>query len=364
MSYLKDRYACPLPCLLAHTSRSRPTSSYVALFHEIPYTRRPRETTVRNRTKRSTMTAFAITDRFGNVSGSWKDESTDSTDKVRYSSRAVQGGTMSDLAPPPYTEASSMDDNAGLRFGTPSPMTQIHPTAGSYPLLTQVASINDGIRRTLWRAFLVEIMAVTFSAEFQQLQAAITQSGSLGPPAVCMSDGGSSSILTERYRAALGEMCALVRDVEEKLRCGRRLAVRQHDKHLLSKLVMDPAARMQIDTAYVLEFLGRYRCFEDGGRVKTTTMLDHWTPSYLRIRPRCTAPVLDLADTLTSHATFIASLRLPEEVDIVLDNAMDRFRREKGLKGLRNSKELLYGLRDLSYYGPCCWPLSDGYMDL
>jgi hypothetical protein len=51
---------------------------------------------------------------------------------------------------------------------------------------------------------------------------------------------------------------------------------------------------------------------------------------------------------------------LEEEINFVLDNAMARFQKDRGLRRLRNSKELLSS----DYTKACCWPISKGYIAL
>ena len=175
-------------------------------------------------------------------------------------------------------------------------------------------------------------------------------------------DGDSSSILTADHKAELAELCSLVRDLKEKLRRCRWPAVRQRDKDLLVKIVLDPAKEWPIDVEYVLEVLGRYRHSEASGVTKIETLVDYRMPSCPGIRPRWTSPMLDLGDTMASHASLISALRLKKEQRLVLENAMAAFQKGKGLEELRNSRELQK--ESLKSGQTCGWPLSNEYSNL
>ena len=71
----------------------------------------------------------------------------------------------------------------------------------------------------------------------------------------------------------------------------------------------------------------------------------------------------NLADTIASHALLLDRLGLKEEISLVLEDSIATFQTNRGLEGLYNSnepqKESLMSVRKT-----CCWPLSDGYMEL
>jgi hypothetical protein len=72
--------------------------------------------------------------------------------------------------------------------------------------------------------------------------------------------------------------------------------------------------------------------------------------------------MLDLGDTIASHALLLHSLELKKDVALFLEDSIAEFQKSQGLVGLRTSEELQE--ESLTPGKTCCWPLSDGYMDL
>ncbi|KAF2452217.1 hypothetical protein P171DRAFT_438813 [Karstenula rhodostoma CBS 690.94] len=277
--------------------------------------------------------------------------------------------------PPAYTESNSQGLTSKLQpddtCRPPTPITK--PTAATpYPLLTVLVEKQNNEERgqcnSLFRWSLVQIMADTFSANFFSLRAAVAKD--MVQKKMCAWDRDPNSILSEQGQDGLDQLCALVRKLSADLQRNRWPAVCRWDKILLIQLVLKPAKRMNLPADYALEVLGRYSYSgEPGGAVKTT-MLDHWTPSHVGMRPRYTSPMVDLGDTLASHAMLIETMELREDKMEVMDDAVATFRKDRGMERLQNSKELqeeaLLWKRKVVGAAPlaCLWPVSDEYYNL
>ncbi|KAF2715322.1 hypothetical protein K504DRAFT_457494 [Pleomassaria siparia CBS 279.74] len=282
-------------------------------------------------------------------------------DPVGETIQQAEGEIVPDTAPPPYTELSSQSHTGDpLSNSNSRPTMHTHRSAVPYPALTLTLE-KEWSPADIFFWSLVQIMAVTFSADVQRLQAAMLKEN---PSWDSFLSEHSSSILTRHEKDAMEELCALVRDLEEKLRRRCWPTVRQQDKDILVKFVLEPAQEMQIDSGYALEVMGRYRNFEACGVRRIETLIDYWMPSYPIILPNWTSPMLDLADTLASHVSLIDSLGSgwSKGENLVLEDAMAKFRKDKGLEDVWNSK----ALQNEVFYsgGMCYWPLSDEYMNL
>jgi hypothetical protein len=131
-------------------------------------------------------------------------------DRVGNSKREAHGETVPDTAPPPYTEASEEGHSTSPLFNsTPTPKKHNHPSAGPYPLLTRLVRKETHFHSIL-TIYLVEIIAVTFSASFPELQAATARSWPSWHSWTSTFDAESSSVLREHDRPILSELCALV----------------------------------------------------------------------------------------------------------------------------------------------------------
>lgn len=141
----------------------------------------------------------------------------------------------------------------------------------------------------------------------------------------------------------------------------RWLLVDGKDKYLANKIILEPVEELRLDIDYVLQVLGRYGRVEGRG-VPESTLVGYRMPSSPSTRPRCEPSMLDLGDTIASHALLMRSLSFREEVRLVLEDSLVTFQKSRGLEGLRTSDEIQE--EALSSGKTCCWTLSDGYMNL
>ncbi|KAF1998654.1 hypothetical protein P154DRAFT_602817 [Amniculicola lignicola CBS 123094] len=296
----------------------------------------------------STLTGFRSSYSLRKLWWTLKEKAKTKVDSVGEPAQQARENNWPDTPPPPYATLFSQDRSEDPPFNAIAPS----------PLL---ASMRKGkaYREGLFLWYLIEIIAVTFSVDFPRLKVAITKSC----PALIKDLGtGSCSILNENHQAGLEELCALVRDLEEKLRDCRWPSVRQQDKNLVVNVVLEPARKWKLDGEYVLEVFGRYKTSEVNGVRKAETLVDYWMPPHSVIQQRSKSSMLDMGDTLTSHAVLIASLKLEERVERELENAMATFQKHKGLEKFKNSQELQSASVVLGK--PCCWPLSSNYVRL
>jgi hypothetical protein len=249
------------------------------------------------------------------------------------------GETIPNTPPPLYTELSSQDRNEDPLSDRNNP----------YPVLTHYAKQTDVICAARIHWVLVDIVVATFSTDVWSLKTAMVKSDPDWAPIMALD---SSSIADKKGRILAAELCALVQDLEREMACSRWLLVHPRDKYLVERMVLEPVQEIHLNLDFVLEVLGRFKRGQDGGRPEST-LLDHWMTS-----PHST----DLGDTIASHSLFIQSLVLKEEVRVVLEEYVAAFQKRKGLEELCTSKELQE--ESLVSGVTCCWPLSDGYMDL
>jgi hypothetical protein len=291
--------------------------------------------------------------------------------------RGAQAVSVPDTPSPEYAEPYLQGCSRNtLPKSTSYHTMPTHISADPYPILTTLVERQGeeekGSCNSLFYWGMVQIMAVTFSANFQRLQAAIENDETKKSmcPRTFAPYGDLFSILTEHGQAGLEQLCTLVRSHAKNLRRNRWPSVCKWDKVLLIRLVLKPAQRLHIPADYALEVLGRYKPVEAGG--KAETMIDYWIPSYHRIRPNCTSPMLDLGDTLASHASLIEFLNLKEEKAIVLEDAFVTFQKERGMDKLQNSKELqeettswtTMCIEGFTSTEACFWPVSNRYFNL
>ncbi|KAF2115718.1 hypothetical protein BDV96DRAFT_631637 [Lophiotrema nucula] len=301
-----------------------------------------------------------VDEDFGNVGQTLRQRVRIGVERVRKTRREAQGKSGLETEPPSYTEACPQGRLEGSLFNANvCPTTDTHSSASQYPLLTRIVEEEQTLKSRHLRMYLAAIIAVTFSANLGELDAANTNSNL---SIVSQHRQESFSILSKHHWDVLKELCALVRDLEERLRRRRWPTTCQQDKDLLVKCVLEPTRGIRIQKEYILEMLGRFRIVEAHGVKEIKTLVDHWTPSNTRILPRWTSPMLDLGDTLASHAYFIASLHLEKEEALVLDRAMAKYRKDQGLEDIRNSKGFRKEMIRSGQLGG--WPLSDGYVNL
>jgi hypothetical protein len=77
--------------------------------------------------------------------------------------------------------------------------------------------------------------------------------------------------------------------------------------------------------------------------------------------------MVDLGDTVASHCSFIASLKLQQELQSELEDAMAKYLAGRNMSGIQMSETLeQIVLAELKTrpHGTCCWPMMDGFMDV
>ncbi|KAF1850193.1 uncharacterized protein K460DRAFT_400269 [Cucurbitaria berberidis CBS 394.84] len=252
-----------------------------------------------------------------------------------------RGDEIPATPPPQYTDVHSKDDS---KDSLPNGNT-------SYPLLTEVSHQSRYQRRSRLFSFLMEIIAVTFSTDCQELKKALIKINPDWADLSCTDD--SSSVANDKGRAMITELSALIQDLQKDLSYGRWPLVRGRDKDLIKKTVLEPVQDWGINLDFVLEVIGRYKRVE-GCRGPESTLVEFWMLS---------STSTDLGDTLASHVLLVQSLGLDTELRLILEDSIAAYQKEKGLGKRRTSKELQEEYM-CSPAMTCCWPLSDVYMDL
>jgi hypothetical protein len=88
---------------------------------------------------------------------------------------------------------------------------------------------------------------------------------------------------------------------------------------------------------------------------------DIWKPKNSANLPAEDYRMLELGDTLASHASFIASLNLQDKYQSEMKDAMAKYIKKNNLEDVRMSNTLK---RLVLVDGTCCWPMRQGTMDL
>ncbi|KAL1592794.1 hypothetical protein SLS60_011210 [Paraconiothyrium brasiliense] len=250
-----------------------------------------------------------------------------------------KGETIPNTPPPPYTEQASQDRNEDPLFDKSDP----------YPVLAKYAKQTRSFRYVKLHWALVEIVAATFSTDVWSLKTALVRIDPDWAPIMTLD---SSSIWDQEGRKLVAEICALVQNLEKEMARSRWLLIHPRDRYLVRKMVLEPVQKFHLNLDFVLEVLGRFKRGHDCRRPEST-LLDHWAKSPL---------TTDLGDIIASHSLFLESLPLDEEARLVLEDYVAAFQKREGLEELCTSEKLQE--ESLVPGRTCCWPLSDGYMDL
>lgn len=246
---------------------------------------------------------------------------------------------MPDTPPPPYAEQLLQDRNEDALSDRNNP----------YPILLKYAKQSGSRRSAKFHWVLVDVVAATFSTDLGDLKTALMKVDPDWAPVMALD---SSSIWDKEGRALVVETCALVQNLEREMARSRWLLIHPRDRYLVKKMVLDPVQRYNMNLDFVLEALGRFKRGQNGRRPEST-LLDHWMTS-----PHTT----DLGDTIASHSLLLQRFMLEDEVRLVLEDYVAAFQKREGLEELCTSKELQE--ESLVPGSTCCWPLSDGYMNL
>ncbi|KAJ4353444.1 uncharacterized protein N0V89_005173 [Didymosphaeria variabile] len=250
-----------------------------------------------------------------------------------------------------------------------TPISQLERdySAFAYPRLILLTENKlDTVK--LLRSILVFVMFITFHAELDIIS---TDTGRLFPwntTITTRTDADPSKFFHWDVFEITYDVCTLVRYLEQQLRDNRWFSVRREHKDLITKLVLKPAESLMIQADYVLEILGT---FEQDGFVGDSidyyTLVDYWKRQKPQNLPRSPSSILDLGDTLASHASLIVSLNLQDEQQSELENSMAKYIEKRNLNKIQMSETLKQTtLEELKYrpHGICCWPIRDGYIDL
>jgi len=261
-----------------------------------------------------------------------------------------------------------IESNAGKPESTPASQREIDYSAFSYPRLTElVRNKVDTVK--LLRSVLVFVMFITFYADLDKIK---TDTGSLFPwhsTIFTRTDADRSKFFAWDIFEITRDLSTLVRHLEQQVSGCRWFKARRQHIDLLTQLVVKPAEDLMIQADYALEILGTFRQDRPRGSRSTKyySLVDCWEPQNPENLPRWSYRMLDLGDTLASHASLIASLNLEEKQQSELEDAMAEYLEKRKLNKVQMSETLkLKVLEELKYrpHGTCCWPMRDGYMDL
>ncbi|KAL1607696.1 hypothetical protein SLS60_002631 [Paraconiothyrium brasiliense] len=272
-----------------------------------------------------------------------------------------------DAVPKPTGSDNQKPIEKSVVRSTSTSQLELDYSTFSCPRLDQlVRSTVDRVK--LLRSILVFIMLTTFHGELHIMD---TDTGNLFPwntTITTRTDAGPFTLFLWDVFEITRDVCTLVRHLEQQIRSNRWFSVRREHKDLLIQLVLEPAEDLKIQADYALEILGTFQQGRGGGwSVYYSTLVDYWKPQRRENLPRLSYPMLDLGDTLASHASLIASLKLKDEQQSRLEDAMATYLETRNLNKLRMSETLKQKvLEELKYspHGTCCWPMRDGYMDL
>jgi hypothetical protein len=256
-----------------------------------------------------------------------------------------------DTPAPQYAEFLSEDTSENALFNNADTTSNSNYP---YPLLNKLSQQSRNQRAGNLTWLLVEIMAITFSADCQRLIAALTKYDlNWAIWAFINIRTHQYSLLWKTSGAEIPELSALIQSLQIEMSRDRWLLVSGRDKNLIQKIVLEPVEQYNLNLDYVLEFVGRCKRVGGCGRPEST-LVDYRMSSAIST---------DLGDTIGSHTLLLRSLELHHEVQDVLEQPITTYQEERGLKHLRTSRELQEeSIKSLAE--TCCWRLNDEYMDL
>jgi hypothetical protein len=176
--------------------------------------------------------------------------------------------------PPSYAEAclpeTQLKSEPSTLNDTPAELT--------FPGLNHVASpkLYTQINNLAW--ILMEIMAVTFSADVDRIKKSIRM---YHHDSDALSKRGDTGLLTPYGRNQLVELCNLVRIYNEALQAdGSLKRFGEQHKDILVLYIWEPCKRYGLNVSYVLEILGRYKGsgIDDGSNLKANTLVEYRVP--------------------------------------------------------------------------------------
>ncbi|CAI6335933.1 unnamed protein product [Periconia digitata] len=249
-----------------------------------------------------------------------------------------------------------------------------------------LSQFTDESDQLIW--YLLEILAVTFSADFGSIKEAVAshyrETRRSNPnikqhlPATFRTQ--APRLLSDIDRFRLTRLCQLVRQNVGFAKGGNDFrSLKNQDTPFLKKFVTKPCQKYQLDVCYVLEVLGRYEV-EDGpgGSIgERETLVGH--RSYLNKLEKaraagCNRPCdifnepstqeMDLADTLRSHISIVDRLEnvWPNGVGAILKRAVQGFAENTKFYTLCQSEE--FNREMLTPWDEFYWPISKEYLEL
>jgi hypothetical protein len=267
----------------------------------------------------------------------------------------------------PVDSNARKSENSTVGESTPGSQQNPDHSVFSCARLTQVIE-NKVDTVKLLRSVLVFIMFIAFHGDLDKIK---TDTGSLFPWSATIftrTDANPSNFFSWDVFEITRDLSMLVRYLEHTVSCNRWFNVRQEHKDLLIQLVIKPAEDLKIQTDYALEVLGTFRQNQlKDGSIDYYSLIDYWKPRAQENLPGESPRMLDFGDTVASHASFIVSLNLQEKQQSELEDAIAKYLKKRNLKELQMSnilkREVLKELKSRPH-GTCCWPMTDGYMDL
>ncbi|PVH99182.1 hypothetical protein DM02DRAFT_629581 [Periconia macrospinosa] len=237
--------------------------------------------------------------------------------------------------------------------------------ADEYPRLTQI--IRSRIDRpTLLRSMLVFIMFITFHRDGLLEDVDMENLFHLNYSIIESTDYDPHKFFQFNVYEITNDISILVRDLEDQMRTNRWFSSCQRHKKLLTQFVIEPAEVLSIQTDYALEIFGAFKQDRKWTGFQYYTLVDYWTPPNEEDR-KDILRMQDLGDTLASHASFTASLKLSETQQCVFEAHMSDYIDRKKLGNVQMSDKLKQQVLDELKHrrgGTCCWPMKDAYMDL
>ena len=222
-----------------------------------------------------------------------------------------------DELPPPYTDRlpdRSLQDNLS-EDDLPWNMSQ--------DSLISIHAPKESV--TQLRRYLIEIIAFTFDADFEQLNSA------LGHNTAIISR--ETTILREREKTELLRVSAIVKDLHQKLLYNRFNTTLKRDRDAVLEAIIKPLMglkNLRFDSDYALDLISTYADHQCHPSKRKYTLISLQTPRFLRFIPSPSTGWL--RSNLTSHAKFISAVSPNETVQVALGRALADHQDKLGLK--------------------------------
>lgn len=180
------------------------------------------------------------------------------------------------LEPPLYTDEPVNDSpcNNSLPWNIPEESWYCPPTPRSSIIQLQ--------------KYLIEIMAFTFGADFEQLNSMLGQNAAI--------DSRETTILSKEEKEELMRLSTLVEDLRQKMLHNQFNTTLKRNRDIITEAIVKPAKDIRLEPDYIMYLVSTYATHQCDPSKRKFTLVSRYTPSFLRFRSSLSTA--DLRNTL------------------------------------------------------------------